>query len=82
MKQSSIEFLLDKFGSIIGDMNTTNEQDLMLMEVIKQAKLMHKEEIVDANFFGQRLHAKSVTNTMMEDNAYGYYNETFNTEEK
>ncbi len=43
----------------------------------EQAKAMHKEEIIDANFYGQRLHAKSVTNTMMEDNAFDYYAETF-----
>lgn len=45
MKQSSIEFLLDKFGDVIGDINTTNEQDLMLMEIIKQAKAMHEDEM-------------------------------------
>jgi hypothetical protein len=47
----------------------------------EQAKAMHKEEIMDANFYGQRLHAKSVTNTMMEDNAEQYYNETFGGEQ-
>ena len=43
----------------------------------QQAVAMHEEEIIDANFYGQRLHAKSVTNTMMEANATEYYNETY-----
>ena len=66
-KQSSVEWLIkqkEKYGMIIMD------------DLIK-AKAMHKEEIADANFYGQRLHAKSVTNTMMEANAFAYYEETF-----
>lgn len=82
MKQSSIDFLLDKFGNIIGDMNTSNEQDLMLMEIIKQAKAMHRGEIEYANYNGQSLHAKYTTDRMMRENAEYYYEETFNTKEK
>lgn len=68
MKQSSVEWLFSKA--------------MLPAHMLEQAKAMHKEEIMDANFYGQRLHAKSVTNTMMEDNAEGYYNETFNSKEK
>lgn len=76
MKQSSIEFLLDKFGDVIGDINTTNEQDLMLMEIIKQAKAMHKDEIENAYDDGWHHNNKDFYNPV------GYYNETFNTKEK
>ena len=68
-KQSSIEWLFEQY-KLIGMLTTAQ---------FEKAKAMHKEEIMDANFYGQRLHAKSVTNTMMEDNAEQYYNETFNT---
>lgn len=71
MKQSSIDFLLDKFGNIIGDMNTSNEQDLMLMEIIKQAKTMHRQEIIDA-YHTNPLEAK------FKNIGADYYNETFN----
>lgn len=67
MKQSSIEWLFEQY-KLVGMLTTAQ---------VEKAKAMHKEEIMDANFYGQRLHAKSITNTMMEDNAEGYYNETF-----
>ena len=73
-KQTAVEWIEDSI-----------QLDMTIMEVlglIRQAKEMEKEQIMDANFYGQRLHAKSVTNTMMENNAEGYYNETFNTKEK
>lgn len=93
MKQSSIEFLLDKFGDVIGDINTTNDQDLMLMEIIKQAKAMHKEEIVDALINGMHKGQDiyfSEGKVKLDVNslnycigiAEDYYNETFNSEEK
>ena len=78
IKQSSIEWLFEQ----VCNLDWKNLQGEKKLEILEQAKAMHKEEIMDANFFGQRLHAKSVTNTMMEDNAEGYYNETFNTKEK
>ena len=45
--------------------------------LFEQAKQMEKQQIIDANYDGQRLHAKSVTNLMLQDNAESYYNETF-----
>ena len=76
MKQSSIEWLEERLNMSLGDDIKSLRGFFVLAEEI------HKEEIMDAHFYGQRLHAKSVTNTMMENNAEGYYNETFNTKEK
>jgi hypothetical protein len=68
-KQSSVEYLIEH----LLPKALTVEQYYH----IEQAKAMHKEEMMDAYFFGQRLHAKSITNTMMEENSEQYYNETF-----
>ena len=61
-------------------LNEISQMSSAKIDIIAKAKAMHKEESMDANFYGQRLHAKSVTNTMMEDNAEQYYNETFGGE--
>jgi hypothetical protein len=50
---------------------------LELIQCFDEAKKMEKQQIIDANYDGQRLHAKSVTNLMLQDNAESYYNETF-----
>ena len=80
-KQSSLEWYAEKEHEIAREFVLANinhrEYFDKKRELLEQAKAMHKEEIMDANFYGQRLHAKSVTNTMMEDNAEQYYNETF-----
>lgn len=47
---------------------------------IKQAKEMEKKQIVKSNFDGQRLHAKSITSLMMQDNAESYYSEMYKNE--
>jgi hypothetical protein len=70
-KQSSVEWFAEQ---TLNAFITKEKYD----EIFEQAKAMHKEEIMDAYFFGQRLHAKSITNTMMQDNSEQYYNETFN----
>lgn len=71
MKQSSIEYVVDQLIEkdllmIYGKPLEDND----LIEIIKQAKAMHKEEIEDA-----------YTSTSMS-NAKEYYNETFNSKEK
>lgn len=42
-----------------------------------QAKKMEKEQIIDANYDGQRLHSKSCTKQMLQDNAESYFAETY-----
>lgn len=70
-QQTAVEWLINKhFGGIE---NVTPD----FKKHIEQAKEMEKQQIINANFDGQRLHAKSVTNLMMEDNAEQYYNEIF-----
>lgn len=79
-KQSSVDILCQKLANKLGLQAITFYIDHQ--EEIAEAKAMHKEEIINANFDGQRLHAKSVTNLMMEDNAEQYYNEIFNNAER
>lgn len=80
-KQSSVEWYANEedklFTSYQKGLMSTAKYILFKYKLREQAKAMHKEEIINANFDGQRLHAKSVTNLMMEDNAEQYYNEIF-----
>ena len=84
-QQSSVEWYINNLIDILGDEicnKLTIEQTNEIHNLGNQAVAMHKEEIINANFDGQRLHAKSVTNLMMEDNAEQYYNEIFNNAER
>ena len=71
-KQSSIEFLLTELDipKLI-----SREKLIMAGEVVRQAKEMHKQEIIDAIKFGQ----DNYSDTTIEDKeiAEQYYNETF-----
>ena len=68
-QQSAVEWLEQKAKEFAIDLD--------LLHYFEQAKEMEKEQIIDANYDGQRLHAKSVTNLMLQDNAESYYNETY-----
>ena len=72
-KQTAVEWLIEQVESP----NWLNLYAWHKKEVFEQAKQMEKQQIIDANYDGQRLHAKSVTNLMLQDNAESYYNETF-----
>lgn len=47
------------------------------MKIFEQAKEMEKQQIIDANYDGQRLHSKSCTKQMLQDNAESYFAETY-----
>ena len=43
--QSSVEYLIKEFSEILGPISTNPMQNLLLMDAMKQAKVMHKQEI-------------------------------------
>jgi hypothetical protein len=65
--QSSVEYLIKEFSEILGSISTNPMQNLLLMDAMKQAKVMHKKEITEV-FLAR------YTGTAEE-----YYKETFNT---
>ena len=44
MTQSSVEYLIKEFSEILGPISTNPMQNLLLMDAMKQAKVMHKKE--------------------------------------
>jgi hypothetical protein len=64
-EQTSIEYLIKEFSEILGPIETKPMQDLLLMDAMKKAKAMHKEEIENAwrSFDGKTFEQ--------------YYNETY-----
>ena len=68
MTQTAVEWLIEKMlDSGIG----------ICKEWREQAKEMEKQQIIDANYDGQRLHSKSCTKQMLQDNAESYFDETY-----
>ena len=71
MKQTAVEWLVKEFSEILGPLNTKPMQDLLIVDAIKQAKAMEKEQMVNfaefvatysdknININGEMLHAKS-----------------------
>jgi hypothetical protein len=69
-KQTAVEWLEKKISDLVSE--------YVLKNLFEQAKEMEKEQIIESNYDGQSLHAKSVTSLMMKDNAEQYYNELYN----
>ena len=71
-KQTSVEYLIKEFSEILGPISTKPMQNLLLMDAMKQAKAMHKQEIK----ISYRCGAAEVG--MIEINKpEQYYNETY-----
>ena len=64
MTQTAVEWFANQLGIKNGSM-------------LEQAKEMEKQQIIDANYDGQRLHSKSCTKQMLQDNAESYFAETY-----
>jgi hypothetical protein len=72
-KQTAVEFLIKEFSDILGPLDTKPMQDLLMMDAMKRAKAMEKEQIIDT-FQDSRI--LSITNNC--NSGENYYNETFN----
>jgi hypothetical protein len=81
MKQTSIEWLkkeLEDYGSS-SHLNLDWET---FDEFIEQAKIMHKQEIIDAHIEGQRVFDKHDHTQWTTDQAEQYHQETFGGKEQ
>lgn len=74
-KQSSIEWLENEIDFILTTYSY-NSQDFHLNKAFEQAKAMHKDEIVEAYYMGDRYSCACYDHTTEEDGEQ-YYNETF-----
>ena len=71
MKQTAVEFLCDELHNVIELYKSEWEE---LDSIVKKAKEMEKNQIIDAYNYGQQIPPFEY--------AEQYYNETFNTNEK
>ena len=75
-KQTSVEFLIKEFSEILGLIDAKPMQRLLLMDAMKQAKEMEKQQIINAYLKDRpKANINKVLGTW--DNAEQYYNETF-----
>jgi hypothetical protein len=67
-KQTSVDFLIEEFSAILGKVNFTAMQGLLLKDAVEKAKEMEKEQIIEAH--GAKQYHKTV-------NGEQYYNKTY-----
>jgi len=67
-KQTAVEFLIKEFSEILGPLVTKPMQDLLMMDAMKQAKAIEKEQ--HSRTYNQRL----LSNFQTFEH---YWNETF-----
>ena len=72
-KQTAVDFLIEEFNSILGKVNFTAMQGLLIKDAVEKAKEMEKEQIIEAH--GAKQYHKTV-------NGEQYYNETYKKEDK
>jgi len=68
-KQTAVEFLLIKFNEYVKLFDIDENHLILLLQAIKQAKEMEKEQIIEAH--GAKQYHKTI-------NGEQYYNETYN----
>ena len=76
--KSPVELLIKEFSDILGPLDLTPMQDLLLVDAIKRAKEMEKERIIYAHVAGHNAPSSTIKNWDAEQ----YYNETFKQEEQ
>jgi hypothetical protein len=68
-KQTAVKFLIKEFNDILGPLDTKPMQDLLMMDAMKRAKKMEKEQIIEAYYEGKEYGFK--------EQEEQYYNETY-----
>jgi 23S rRNA pseudoU1915 N3-methylase RlmH len=72
-KQTAVDFLVKKFKEYVKFFDIDENHEILLLQAIKQAKQMEKEQIIEAH--GAKQYHKTI-------NGEQYYNETYKNEEK
>jgi soluble P-type ATPase len=79
-KQTSVDFLIEEFSAILGKVNFTAMQGLLLKDAVEKAKEMHEAEVMEAH--GDERDYLSDSGNFITISAQQYYNETYKNEEK
>jgi hypothetical protein len=73
-KQTSVDFLIEEFSAILGNVNFTAMQGLLLKDAVERAKEMEKEQIIEAHLHGMDF---IPVDPNYKGDAENYYNETY-----
>jgi hypothetical protein len=76
--KTAVEFLVKEFSDMLGPLDIKPMQDLLLVDAIKRAIEMEKEQILDAHIKGHNAPSSTIKNWDAEQ----YYNETFKQQEQ
>ena len=76
--KTAVEFLVKEFSDMLGPLDIKPMQDLLLVDAIKRAKAMEKEQILDAHIKGHNAPSSTIKNWDAEQ----YYNQTFKQQEQ
>ena len=76
--KTAVEFLVKEFSDMLGPLDIKPMQDLLLVDAIKRAKEMEKEQIIYAHVAGHNAPSSTIKNLDAEQ----YYNETFKQQEQ
>ena len=77
-KHSSVEYLVKEISEILGEIQTTPMQDLLLVDAIKKAKEMHEKQTKEAYEQGCEMGEMfNNENRCFKTDAQKYYNQTF-----
>ena len=77
-KQTSVDFLIEEFSAILGKVNFTSMQGLLLKDAVEKAREMNEGQIMQAYNDGKFAIINIEKNKSLEQ----YYNETYKKEEK
>ena len=74
-EQTAVEFLVEEFSAIIGKINFTAMQGLLMKDAIEKAKEMEKEQIMEAH--GDERDYLTDSGSFITISAEEYYNKTY-----
>jgi hypothetical protein len=77
-KQTSVDFLIEEFSAILGKVNFTSIQGLLMKDAVEKAREMNEGQIMQAYNDGKFAIINIEKNKSLEQ----YYNETYKNEEK
>jgi len=74
--KTAVDFLVKEFSDMLGPLDIKPMQDLLLVDAIKRAKEMEKDQICASYVYGSA-YGIDIDNNLSPQN---YYNKTFNHE--
>jgi hypothetical protein len=77
-KQTSVDFLIKEFSAILGKVNFTSMQGLLMKDAVEKAREMNKGQIMQAYNDGKFAIINIEKNKSLEQ----YYNETYKNKDK